>query len=45
MKKTVRMLMLALVLLGSVAASVETVKADGGGPGPTCDPASGKCTP
>lgn len=45
MKKTVRMFMLALVLLASVAATVDTVKADGGGPAPTCDPASKNCTP
>jgi hypothetical protein len=44
MKKTLRVALLVITLLGSIAATVNTVKADGGAPQPTCDPVTGRCT-
>lgn len=44
MKNAFRILIVALALVGSIAATVDTVKADSGSPPPTCDPTTSKCT-
>ena len=44
MKKVVRIVIVAVALMGSIAATVDTVQADGGGSVPTCDPTTSRCT-
>ena len=44
MKKVLRIAIVALALIGSIAATVDTVQADGNGGTPTCDPTVMRCT-
>ncbi|HEU5453518.1 MAG TPA: hypothetical protein VFU76_16090 [Terriglobales bacterium] len=45
MKKVVRIVIVALALMGSIAATVDAVHADGnGGTNPICDPTTSRCT-